>query len=42
MTLAADESEMVELVRDFVDRKVTPRVQEFEETDTYPSPASRR
>lgn len=38
MTLTHDETEMVKLVRDFVDRKVKPRVREFEETDTYPEP----
>jgi alkylation response protein AidB-like acyl-CoA dehydrogenase len=38
MSLTDDESMMIDLVREFVEKRVKPRVREFEETDTYPEP----
>jgi alkylation response protein AidB-like acyl-CoA dehydrogenase len=35
-TLTPDEEDMVQLVAEFVDARVRPRVREFEATDTYP------
>ena len=36
MSLTADEQQMVDLVADFVDQRVAPRVREFEQDDIYP------
>jgi alkylation response protein AidB-like acyl-CoA dehydrogenase len=36
VSLTADEQQMVDLVADFVDRRVAPRVREFEQDDIYP------
>ena len=36
MTLTDDEKTMVDLVRDFVDKRVRPNVRQYEETDTCP------
>jgi len=36
--LTDDESTMISVVRDFVEKRVKPRVREFEESDTYPEP----
>lgn len=38
MSLTHDELGMVELVRDFVDKRVKPDVRKYEESDTYPEP----
>jgi alkylation response protein AidB-like acyl-CoA dehydrogenase len=35
-TLTADEQQMVELVSEFVDQRVKPRVRDFEQDDIYP------
>ena len=36
MSLTDDESTMVALTRDFIEKRVKPRVRELEESDTYP------
>jgi alkylation response protein AidB-like acyl-CoA dehydrogenase len=36
MSLTSDEQQMVDLVAEFVDERVQPRVREFEEDDVYP------
>ncbi len=38
MSIDSDESEIISLVRQFVDQRVKPEVRKYEETDTYPGP----
>ena len=37
MNLTADEQQMVDLVAEFVDERVRPRVRDFEQDDIYPA-----
>nr|MDA8396533.1 acyl-CoA dehydrogenase family protein [Actinomycetota bacterium] len=38
MSVSDDESEIIALVRQFVDQRVKPQVRSYDESDTYPEP----